>query len=89
MVNDMILDIFLKYGNLFKSESHRKIFLKRIIEGQPLSKISKDLSTSRQNVSKIILNYIRLICENCTLSEKIIIENRVAELSKGKNEKRA
>lgn len=84
MINDNLFDICVKFNHIFKNESHKKMFIKRIIEGIPLSEIGNEMNTTKQNVSKIILNYVKLISLECSLIQKKSLQRRIDELSKGK-----
>lgn len=84
MINDNLFDICVNFNHIFKNESHKKMFIKRVIEGVSLNEISKEMNTTKQNVSKIILNYVKLISLDCSLKQKKILQKRIDELSKGK-----
>lgn len=84
MINDNLFDICVKFNHIFKNESHKKMFIKRIIEGIPLSEIGNEMNTTKQNVSKIILNYVKLISLECSLTQKKSLQRKIDELSKGK-----
>lgn len=84
MINNNLFDICVKFNHIFKNESHKKMFIKRIIEGIPLSEIGNEMNITKQNVSKIILNYVKLISLECSLTQKKSLQRRIDELSKGK-----
>lgn len=84
MINNNLFDICVKFNHIFKNETHKKMFIKRIIEGIPLSEIGNEMNTTKQNVSKIILNYVKLISLECSLTQKKSLQRRIDELSKGK-----